>query len=107
MHALKNVPVQEPSPPEGVVASRRRLAFSEYAHGAGVQNLGLETRCPRPPSSDEAQRHPRPVPALSGAVFQPALNRSARPPCRLACSDKASREVAAVACRPSPLPDQP
>ena len=52
-HALKNVPVQEPSPPEGVVASGGSWAFDEYAHGAGVQSLGLEDKVPAAPSSDE------------------------------------------------------
>jgi penicillin-binding protein 1A len=38
--ALKGVPVMEPSAPEGVVNVGGEWYYEEYAHGAGVANLG-------------------------------------------------------------------
>jgi len=40
--ALKNVPVMEPSVPEGVVNSGGEWFYSEYASGAGVAALGMD-----------------------------------------------------------------
>ncbi len=51
--ALKNVPVQELAPPEGVVQSAGTWMFQEYAEGAGVQNLGLEDVVPAAPTVEE------------------------------------------------------
>jgi penicillin-binding protein 1A len=52
-HALKGVPVQEFSPPPGVVESAGTWMFSEYAQGAGVQTLGLQDAVPAAPTSEE------------------------------------------------------
>ena len=52
-HALKGVPVQEPSAPAGVVQSGGGWMFEEFAHGAGVQTLGLEDQVPAAPSTEE------------------------------------------------------
>lgn len=52
-HALKSVPVQEPSPPPGVVQSGGGWVFDEFAQGAGVQTLGLEDKVPEAPNSEE------------------------------------------------------
>ncbi|MBK7062993.1 MAG: penicillin-binding protein 1A [Rubrivivax sp.] len=52
-HALKNVPVQELTPPAGVVQSGGGWMFEEYANGAGVQSLGLQDQAPAAPSSEE------------------------------------------------------
>jgi penicillin-binding protein 1A len=43
-HALKNIPVMEPSAPEGVVSSQGEWFFNEYANGAGVSSLGLDDK---------------------------------------------------------------
>lgn len=43
-HALKNIPVMEPSAPEGVVNSHGEWFFNEYANGAGVSSLGLDDK---------------------------------------------------------------
>jgi len=42
--ALKNVPVMEPSVPEGVVNSGGEWFYDEYAKGAGVSSLGLNDK---------------------------------------------------------------
>jgi penicillin-binding protein 1A len=52
-HALKNVPVQEIPPPEGVVQSAGGWMYPEFAQGAGVQALGLEDKVPSPPTTEE------------------------------------------------------
>ena len=40
-HALKNVPVMEPSVPEGVVNAGGEWFYDEYVKGAGVSSVGL------------------------------------------------------------------
>jgi penicillin-binding protein 1A len=52
-HALKGVPVQELTPPEGVTQVDGDWAFEEFSRGAGVRTLGLEDVLPPTPSSDE------------------------------------------------------
>ena len=42
--ALKNVPVMEPSAPEGVVNSGGEWYYDEYVKGAGVSSVGLEDK---------------------------------------------------------------
>jgi len=51
---LKGVPVQEPSPPDGVVNVGGEWYYEEYARGAGVSSVGLEDKAaPTPPSEEE------------------------------------------------------
>lgn len=52
-HGLKNMPVQEPSPPEGVVNINGEWYYEEYAQGNGVSSLGLEDKMPTMPSEEE------------------------------------------------------
>ncbi|AKJ27644.1 penicillin-binding protein 1A [Caldimonas brevitalea] len=52
-HALKNVPVQEPTPPEGVVNIGGEWFYDEFTRGAGVASVGLEERAPAAASEDE------------------------------------------------------
>ena len=52
-YALKGVPVQELTPPEGVTQVDGDWAFDEFSHGAGVRSLGLEDVMPPAPTSDE------------------------------------------------------
>ncbi len=52
-YALRNVPVQELTPPEGVIQSGPYWMFDEFAHGAGVASVGLEDKIPQPASSEE------------------------------------------------------
>ncbi len=52
-HALRNVPVQELTPPEGVVQSGPYWMFDEYAHGNGIASVGLDDKIPQPPSTEE------------------------------------------------------
>ncbi len=52
-HALKNVPVQEPSPPEGVVNVGGLWMFDEYGGGRGVSSLGLEDKVPQATNPEE------------------------------------------------------
>lgn len=42
--ALKNVPVMEPSVPEGVINSGGEWFYDEYVKGAGVSSVGLDGR---------------------------------------------------------------
>ena len=50
---LKGVPVQEPTPPEGVVNIGGEWYYEEYARGAGVSSVGLEDKPPAAPSEEE------------------------------------------------------
>lgn len=43
-HALKDVPVTEPSTPAGVVNVDGEWFYNEYARGAGVSNVGVEEK---------------------------------------------------------------
>ncbi len=51
-HALKNVPVMEPSAPEGVINSGGEWFYDEYAKGAGISSLGLTDKSATPTGSD-------------------------------------------------------
>ena len=51
--ALKDVPVQEYEPPEGVMRSKDDWAFDEFGAGRGVSSLGLEDKVPKPTSTEE------------------------------------------------------
>ena len=42
--ALKNLPVSEPLPPEGVVYAGGEWYYDEFARGAGITSLGLEDK---------------------------------------------------------------
>ena len=50
---LKNVPVEEPPVPEGVVNVNGEWYYEEYARGAGVSSVGLEDKAPPAPSEEE------------------------------------------------------
>jgi penicillin-binding protein 1A len=56
-HALKGVPVQPFTPPEGVVNINDEWYYEEYARGSGVSSLGLEDKmpstAPAAPNEDE------------------------------------------------------
>jgi penicillin-binding protein 1A len=52
-HALKNVPEEQLTPPEGVMQSGPYWMFDEFAHGRGVGSVGLEDKVPQPASEDE------------------------------------------------------
>ena len=56
-HALKGVPVQPFTPPEGVINMNDEWYYEEYARGSGVSSLGLEDKlpgsAPAPPNEDE------------------------------------------------------
>ena len=51
-HALKNVPITEPSAPEGVINSGGEWFYDEYAKGAGVSSLGLNDKPATPTGAD-------------------------------------------------------
>lgn len=51
--ALKGVPVQEYTPPEGVVNLGGEWFYEEFTRGAGVASLGLEDKVPATPTEDE------------------------------------------------------
>ena len=52
-HALRNVPVEELVPPEGVLKSGPYWVFDEFAGTAGITSVGLDDKIPQPPSSEE------------------------------------------------------
>ena len=49
--ALKNVPVSEPSVPEGVVFAGGEWYYDEFARGAGISSLGLEDKIKGAPAA--------------------------------------------------------
>ncbi|MDP1901338.1 MAG: penicillin-binding protein 1A [Rubrivivax sp.] len=51
--ALRGVPVQELTPPEGVVQSGPYWMFDEFAQGRGIRSMGLEDKIPQPASTEE------------------------------------------------------
>jgi len=56
-HALKGVPVQPFTPPEGVINMNDEWYYEEYARGSGVSSLGLDDKlpgnAPAAPNEDE------------------------------------------------------
>jgi penicillin-binding protein 1A len=59
--ALRNVPVEEPSPPEGVVNVGGEWFYEEYTSGTGVRELGPDNTDTQPgvvpePSSEEEKK---------------------------------------------------
>ena len=52
-YALRGVPVEEPTAPEGVVNQGGEWFYEEFPQGAGVSSLGLEDTVPPPPSTEE------------------------------------------------------
>ena len=50
---LKGVPIEEPTPPEGVVNSGGEWFFDEYAKGAGVSSVGLDEKAQGAPTEEE------------------------------------------------------
>ncbi len=52
-HALKGVPVEEPTAPPGVVNVNSEWYFNEYAAGEGVSSLGLEESTAPAPQEEE------------------------------------------------------
>jgi penicillin-binding protein 1A len=52
-HALRNVPVQEPVPPEGVVNVGGQWLFDEFGGNRGVASVGLEDKLPPTPNAEE------------------------------------------------------
>jgi penicillin-binding protein 1A len=52
-YALRNLPVEEPSAPEGVVNHGGEWFFEEFPQSAGVSSLGLEDKVPEPSTPEE------------------------------------------------------
>ncbi|MBI5254955.1 MAG: penicillin-binding protein 1A [Burkholderiales bacterium] len=52
-HALRKLPVQEPTVPEGVTQRGNDWVYDEYGPGAGVSSVGLEDKLPTAPSEEE------------------------------------------------------
>jgi penicillin-binding protein 1A len=52
-YALKGIPVDEPSAPEGVVSLNGEWYYEEYSHGGAIGSVGLEDKLPVAPSEDE------------------------------------------------------
>jgi len=52
-YALRDVPVAELTPPEGVVQEGPYWMFEEFTHGAGIASVGLDDKIPQPASSEE------------------------------------------------------
>ena len=98
---LKGVPVQEPTPPEGVVNVGGEWFYEEYARGSGVSSVGLEEKAPTGAERGRAQHDPRPLPQQAALKPAPgraqASKRSALPPSSLARGRQHGEELAAVA----------
>jgi len=52
-HALRNVPVEELAPPEGVLHIGPYWVFEEFTGKAGITSVGLDDKIPQPPSTEE------------------------------------------------------
>ena len=52
-YALKSIPPEEPSPPEGVVNVNGEWYYEEYTHGGGISSVGLEDKLPITPTEEE------------------------------------------------------
>ena len=52
-YALKGVPVEERSAPDGVVNLGGEWYYEEFTHGNGVASLGLEDKLPETPTEEE------------------------------------------------------
>ena len=52
-YALRGVPVQELTPPEGVIQSGPYWMFDEFSHGAGIASMGLDDKIPQPATTEE------------------------------------------------------
>ena len=52
-YALRGVPIEEPTAPEGVVNQGGEWFFDEFTRGAGVSSLGLDDKVPEPPTEEE------------------------------------------------------
>jgi len=52
-HALKGVPVHEPTPPEGLVSLNGEWYYEEFTHGGSIGSVGLEDKLPIAPNEDE------------------------------------------------------
>jgi penicillin-binding protein 1A len=51
--ALRNIPPEEASPPEGVVNVNGEWYYEEYTHGGGISSVGLEDKLPVTPTEEE------------------------------------------------------
>jgi penicillin-binding protein 1A len=51
--ALRNVPVEELTPPEGVLHNGPYWVFDEFAGKAGITSVGLDDKVPQPPTTEE------------------------------------------------------
>jgi penicillin-binding protein 1A len=51
--ALRGVPVEEPSAPEGIVNQGGEWFFDEFTYSAGVSSLGLDEKVPAAPTEEE------------------------------------------------------
>jgi penicillin-binding protein 1A len=52
-HALKKLPVQPATVPEGLIQVEGDWMFDEFGPGAGVSSVGLDDKLPQPPSETE------------------------------------------------------
>ena len=52
-YALKGIPPEEPSVPEGVVNLNGEWYYEEYTHGSGISSVGLEDKLPSTPTEEE------------------------------------------------------
>ena len=52
-HALKGVPVQEYTPPPGVLREGPYWVYEEFSGGLGITSLGLEDQIPQAPTAEE------------------------------------------------------
>ena len=96
-HALKGVPVQELTPPEGVIQADGDWSFEEFSQGRRRAQPGPGGRAAAAAHQRRAQQHPRPVPATEPPQRRPrsrsrqrcaaALARA----CALAWRDSASK----------------
>ncbi len=52
-YALKGLPIEEATPPDGLMNLGGEWYYEEYAHGQGVSAVGLDDKAPVAPTEDE------------------------------------------------------
>ena len=74
-YALKNVPVTQYEPPEGVVSLNGEWYYNEYAQGAGIGSVGIQAPAA---SSTNVDKPTNPTPPSNNTQAPPATDERKR-----------------------------
>ena len=101
-YALKGVPVQEPTPPEGVVQVGGDWMFDEFA-GPTASEPRAGGHAAAAADARRAQQHPRPLPALNASARRVSAGRSQRAAALAWLREDAEEFAALAAVEPAPI----